>query len=415
MQSFNLSGENGSGLATIGLRRRADGQAEIKAVSTEFEGEAPYPRRAGMGGMRYLRNCLEAALRNDGGTWMPDRMLAAGELLALIDGGLVVSVKAERWIYTGGEDDHPVKLVSEKPWRMTPSQAFEDAPQSDLSDDWRYLFEQGVEISREQCERQVLREVWDTYAATAVGNRTAPPGLAITSLLGRQALLERQFLVAAAEGDERAWPLFHDLVSARYVRTLCLLHRCERTKWQQEILWPDISELGRTILLLSCCGWLKEAGELTHRARHMILSHQNQFVPLVPWFGIVWGTQNPEILAKGAVPKFHQETYEDMDWVLRNWQSDDLDQLAARLARISDRRRWTMGQFDDEYHIDFDDGFSWTIPYETGAVLMARKAQGLTVPEIEHPIFDLPTAMFHLAQGLATQHQDVYARFIRET
>ena len=237
----------------------------------------------------------------------------------------------------------------------------------------------------------------------------------LLGLLGRQALLERQFLIAAAEGDERAWPLFHDLVSARYIRTLCLLHRCERTKWQQEILWPDISELGRTILLLSCCGWLKEAGELTHRARHMILSHQNQFVPLVPWFGIVWGTQNPEILAKGAVPKFHQETYEDMDWVLRNWQSDDLDQLAARLARISDRRRWTMGQFDDEYHIDFDDGFSWTIPYETGAVLMARKAQGLTVPEIEHPIFDLPTAMFHLAQGLATQHQDVYARFIRET
>ena len=283
--------------------------------------------------------------------------------------------------------------------------------------DYRSRFEDQASSAQSDLESEAFSLLWEAQPALFLREYCAGKssrGAFLTGLLGRQAWLERRFLIALAEGDAAAWPLFHEMVAARYIRTLCLLHRCARTEWKQEILWPEISELGRTILLLSCCGWLKEAGELAHRARHMILSHQNQFVPLIPWFGIVWGTQNPDVLGHGAVDKFHQPTLKDVEWVLRNWQGDDLDGLAERLARIADRRRWMMGQFDDEYHIDFDDGLSWTVPYEVGAVLSARRAKGLPVPDVDHPIFALPTAGFELASGPVTHYQDLYARFIGE-
>ena len=66
-----------------------------------------------------------------------------------------------------------------------------------------------------------------------------------------------------------------------------------------------------------------------------------------------------------------------------------------------------------EIHLDFDDGFSWVVPYEIGAVLSARRAHGLPIPPINHPLFDLPTAHFELAQGPLTHYQDIYAHFIR--
>lgn len=63
---YKLSGENGDGLASLGVRSFADGTYGIKAVSTQIVNEPPFNRKAGMGGPRYLRHCLESAILNRG-------------------------------------------------------------------------------------------------------------------------------------------------------------------------------------------------------------------------------------------------------------------------------------------------------------------------------------------------------------
>lgn len=413
---MKLRGKTGDGISSLGVKPLDNGLFELKAVNVIVEGEPRSARKAGMGGPRYVRACAEAAVLFRGGKWLPEAVSRAPQFLRIVDSGMVAKAEFVEWRYMETPDGE-VSQIGSAFWGADKLASFEHRRYPEKDIDWRSLFELERERSAEEAAYRDLKNAWVSYAKEELTNYVAGKGTtggAVSALLAKQAVLERFFLTSITNDEESAWPLFHELVAARYIRTLCLLHRCEKTRWEQEILWPDITELGRTILLLFCCGWLKEANELAHRAKHMILSHQNQFVPLVPWFGIVWGTQNAEILAKGAVSKFHHPTYEDVAWVLRNWKGDDLSGLAERLARIADRRRRMMGQFDDDYHIDFDDGFSWTVPYEVGAVLMARMTQGLPVPEIDHPIFSLPTAKFELAPGPVTHFQDVYARFVRE-
>lgn len=398
------------------IEGRPDNGVFLKPVATHILSEPPYLRREGMGGTRYLRHCLESAAVDGSGTWPAGVIQRSLELLARIDGASAWQVEPEICDYRAFSDTD-VRPAGKRRWKADGAMPFFEGDVQPGEHDDSALLAERAQAARADLESQAFRYLWQEIPErdlAAYRNGKAAGGAMLAALLGHQAWLERGFLAAVADDAATAWPLFHELVSTRYIRTLCLLHRCERTRWKQPILWPEITDFGRTILLLSSCGWLQEAVELTQRARPMLQSEQNQFVPLVPWFGCVWCMQNPDALAMGAVAKFHRPTYEDIRWVLAHWRGDDLDGLAERLARIADRRRWAMGQFDDEYHLDFDDGFSWTVPYEVGAVLSARKRLGLAVPQIEHPLFELPTAEFPLADGPVSQFQDLYARYIRE-
>lgn len=402
--------QNGDGIATLGLKKQGDGSFIIKAVCAEIEGEDPYFRKSGMGGARYVRHCLESSILNRGGSWLPPAIERAIEVLEIIDGRQELTAGFELWSYRheGGDKVIP---IGESAWVSDPSADFELDQATERDFNWPLLFQDVSDHAAEELTRDLLMQFWGRPIPAPNGNLSDVQNL--TALLTHQALLERQFLVACATDSSNAWPIFHELVSARYIRTLCLLHRCAATDWKQEILWPDITELGRTILLLSCCGWLKEANELAQRSKPMILSYQNQFVPLVPWFGIAWGAQSSEVFSVGAVHKFDSNAYDDAAWLLDHWQTNDLEDLSERLVRFAARRSNMIGQFDDEYHIDFDDGFSWTIPYEVGAILMARKSQGLSIPRLDHPLFELPPAQFELAEGGVKHFQQVYADFVR--
>lgn len=398
------------------IEDRPDNGVFLKPVATHIVSEPPFLRREGMGGARYLRHCLESAGTDAGGSWPAGVIQRSLELLVRIDDASTWTVEPEIRDYRALSDTE-VRPAGERPWKPDAALPFSDGEIETCKRDYPGLLSERAEFARADLHSQAFSYLWREvpereFAAYRAG--FGGSGKVLTALLAHQAWLERRFLAACADTPEQAGPVLHELVSARYIRTLCLVHRCERTAWNQPVLWPEITEFGRTILMLYCCGWKQEAAELSQRARPMLHSRQNQFVPLVPWFGCVWCTQDTDALALGAVSKFHQRTYHDLRWVLGHWRGDDLDGLAERLARIADRRRWAMGQFDDEYHVDFDDGFSWTVPYEVGAVLSARKRLGLPVPKIEHPLFDLPTAEFPLADGPVTQFQDIYARYIRE-
>ena len=57
------------GLTALVIEDRPAGAIFLKPVVTEIVGEPAYPRRAGMGGVRYLRHCLESAAVDRSGRW----------------------------------------------------------------------------------------------------------------------------------------------------------------------------------------------------------------------------------------------------------------------------------------------------------------------------------------------------------
>ncbi|MFV0476415.1 MAG: hypothetical protein ACK5ME_01115 [Parahaliea sp.] len=66
------------GLTALVIEDRPEGAIFLKPVVTEIVGEPPYPRRAGMGGIRYLRHCLESAAINRSGRWSAGMIQRAG-------------------------------------------------------------------------------------------------------------------------------------------------------------------------------------------------------------------------------------------------------------------------------------------------------------------------------------------------
>lgn len=404
------------GLTALVIEDRPEGAIFLKPVVTEIAGEPPYPRRAGMGGVRYLRHCLESAAVDRSGRWPAGMIQRALELLQRIDGATGWTVEAEIRSYRALSETEVVP-AGRREWIADPGMAFVEDVLPDELHDYAAILQELAGLARSDLANDAFIHLWhdqpgQELKAWRAGRGDA--GRALTALLGRQAWLERRFLVAIAREEPESWPLFHEMVSARYVRTLCLLHRAEATGWREPLLWPEITELGRSALLLCCCGWLDEAHEIVHRSLPLLRSAQNRFVPLMSWFGSAFAGRSPEMLTEGATEKFDETGYTTAQRILTGWNAPDPSGLAADLASFADRRRWRLGQFDDEYHLDFDDGLSWVLPYEAGAVSMARAKLGLADPRPEHPIFDLPTARFQPAGGPAHHYQDIYARFIAE-
>lgn len=410
-----INSETG-GLTALVIEDRPGGAIFLKPVVTEIVGEPPYPRRAGMGGVRYLRHCLESAAIDRSGRWPAGMIQRALELLQRIDGATGWTVEPEIRSYRAVSDTEVVP-AGRREWTADPGMLFAEDALPDEPRDYAAILQELTSLARSDLSNDAFIHLWrhqpeQELKAWRAGRGDA--GRVLTALLGRQAWLERRFLVAVDRDEEEAWPLFHEMVSVRYVRTLCLLHRAAVTGWREPLLWPDITELGRTALLLCCCGWQHEAHEIRHRSTVMLRSDQRRFVPLVSWFGSAFAGQSPDILAEGAVEKFDESGYVTAQRLLAGWRESKPAGLAADLASFADRRRWGLGQFDDEYHLDFDDGLSWVLPYEAGAVITARQRLGLGTPQPEHPLFDLPTARFQPADGPSQHYQDIYARFIAE-
>ena len=411
-----LKSETG-GLTALVIENRPGGAIFLKPVVTEIVGEPPYPRRAGMGGVRYLRHCLESAAIDRSGRWPAGMIQRALELLQRIDGASGWTVEAEIRSYRALSETEVVP-AGRREWIADPGMAFVEDTLPDEPRDYAAILQELAALARSDLSNDAFIHLWHDLPEQELKAWRAgrgDTGRVLTALLGRQAWLERRFLVAVA-GDEPddAWPLFHEMVSVRYVRTLCLLHRAAATSWREPLLWPDITELGRSALLLCCCGWLDEAHEILHRSSTMLRSAQNRFVPLMSWFGSAFGRQSPEMLAKAPVEKFDEAGYAAAQRILAGWRTPDPTGLAADLASFAARRSWRLGQFDDEYHLDFDDGLSWALPYEAGAVIVARAKLGLATQRPDHPLFDLPTARFQPADGPIRHYQDIYARFIAE-
>ncbi len=404
------------GLTALVIEDRPAGAIYLKPVVTEIVGEPAYPRRAGMGGVRYLRHCLESAAIDRSGRWPAGMIQRALELLQRIDGATGWTVEPEVRSYRALSETEVV-AAGRREWVADPEMAFVEDALPDLPRDYGVMLQELAGLARSDLANSAFIHLWherpeQELKAWRAGQGDA--GRVLTALLGRQAWLERRFLDAVARDDPDAWPLFHEMVSARYVRTLCLLHRAAATDWREPLLWPDITELGRTALLLCCCGWLDEAHEIVHRSSTMLHSDQNRFVPLMSWFGIAFAGRSSEMLAKGPVEKFDEPGYAAIQRILTGWKASDPSDLAADLVSFADRRSWRLGEFDDEYHLDFDDGLSWALPYEAGAVIMARAKLGLAPLQAEHPLFDLPSARFQPAAGPSSHYQDIYARFIAE-
>lgn len=404
------------GLTALVIENRPGGVIFLKPVVTEIVGEPPYPRRAGMGGVRYLRHCLKSAAIDRSGRWPAGMIQRSLELLQRIDGATGWTVEAEIRAYRALSDTEVV-AAGRREWTADPEMAFVEDVLPDEHRDYAAVLQELAGLARSDLSNDAFIHLWrdqpeQELKAWRAGRGDA--GRVLTALLGRQAWLERRFLVAVAQDEPDAWPLFHEMVSVRYVRTLCLLHRAAATDWREPLLWPDITELGRTALLLCCCGWLDEAHEIVHRSSTMLRSAQNRFVPLMSWLGNAFAGRSPDMLAEGPVKKFDEAGYAVAQRILTGWKATDPTDLAADLASFADRRRWRLGQFDDEYHLDFDDGLSWALPYEAGAVIMARVKLGLAIPQPDHPLFDLPTARFQPADGPIQHYQDIYARFIAE-
>lgn len=404
------------GLTALVIENRPGGAIFLKPVVTEIVGEPPYPRRAGMGGVRYLRHCLESAAVDRSGRWPAGMIQRSLELLQRIDGATGWIVEAEVRSYRAVSETEVVP-AGRREWIADPEMAFVEDALPDESRDYAAILQELAALARSDLSNEAFIHLWrhqpeQELKAWRAGRGDA--GRVLTALLGRQAWLERRFLVAVAQDEPEAWTLFHEMVSVRYVRTLCLLHRAAVTDWREPLLWPDITELGRNALLLCCCGWLHEAQEIWHRSSAMLHSDQRRFVPLASWFGSAFAGQTPDLLAEGAVEKFDEPGYATAQRLLAGWREPDPSGLAADLASFADRRRWRLGQFDDEYHLDFDDSLSWVVPYEAGAVIMARARLGLATGRPDHALFDLPTARFQLADGPIQHYQDIYARFIAE-
>ncbi len=404
------------GLTALVIEDRPAGAIFLKPVVTEIVGEPAYPRRAGMGGVRYLRHCLESAAVDRSGRWPAGMIQRALELLQRIDGATGWTVEAEVRAYRALSETEVVP-AGRREWIADPGMAFVEDALPDEPRDYATMLQELAALARSDLANDAFIHLWRDQPEQELKAWRAgrgDPGRVLTALLGRQAWLERRFLVTVVRDAPEAWPLFHEMVSVRYVRTLCLLHRAAAAGWREPLLWPEITELGRSALLLCCCGWLDEAHEIVHRSSTMLRSAQNRFVPLMSWFGSAFAGRSPAMLAEGAVEKFDEAGYAAAQRILTGWRAPDPTGLAADLASFADRRRWRLGQFDDEYHLDFDDGLSWALPYEAGAVTMARAKLGLTPLTVEHPLFDLPSARFQLAIGPASHYQDIYARFIAE-
>lgn len=406
-----LQGKSGDGLGALGLKPRSDGTYELVSVDTVIRDEAPFLRKAGMGGARYLRHCLESVVLERGGLWMPETVETALDILEKLDGGLVSKADFETWVYVADGDKvdrQAVKANLPEPQTRLQHRKFIE---KDIH--WASLFQQTADQAAEEIGRASLRPLWvDRYVKTFDQYREndATDGALLCALLTRQAQTEREFLRDTAKDGAFAVEPFLTMIGARYVRTLCQFDLSAADQKSTNPLAPDLTEVGRTILLLCAAGRVPEAMELGARAAPNI-AKDTLFVPVIPRFGLAVASGQDDLLDTDE-QDFGTTLRTDCQTVLAYLRgAGDVD-ISTTLGLIIDGRMRQMGGFSDEYHIDFDDGLSWGMPYEASAIFGLCQHFGRAVPKTDHLALSLPTAQVPDLRNARMPYQDIYAIFL---
>ncbi len=406
-----LQGDSGDGIGALGLKKRDDGRFDLMMVDTVMQGEAPFLRKAGMGGARYTRHCLESIVLERGGLWMPETVSTSFDILEKIDAGHVAQATFETWTYVA--DGDAVRRQSVRASTPMADAALQHRKFIEKDIDWPALMEQTAAQAAEELEHASLKDLWVTRYASALDDYLATgmdQGRMLCALLARQAVAERIFLRETAASGAFNTQHYLTMIGARYVRTLCLLDLCAKGNGDDMLRMPDLTEAGRTILLLAAAGRIPEASELGVR----LLSHLGEttpFVPMVPLFALAWATGRDDMMANPERDGFGTTLQDDLRRVLAHIRGEDHDPDTV-VARIIDARMRQMGGFSDEYHIDYDDGLSWAMPYEAMAIRQICAFTKRPVPSPDHPALALPTAQIPDLQGQQLPFQDIYARFL---
>lgn len=409
MQKFQ--GKSGDGLGALGLKQAPDGTYALISVDTVIRDEAPFLRKAGMGGARYMRHCLESVVLERGGLWMPETIENALDILEKIDGGLVTEAKFESWVYVA--DGDKVDRQSIKPNVPLANAALQHRKFIEKDINWPALLQQTADQANEEIERDSLRVLWvDRYADTLGKYRqnAATDGQLLCALLTRQAYEERMFLHETVQTGEFATEPFLKMIGARYIRALCQFDLSAADQKTTNPLAPDLTEIGRTILLLCAAGRVPEAMELGARAAPYI-NPETLFVPIVPRLALALAS-NQDTLLETEEHDFGSALRANCQAALQHLRgSADVD-ISTILGQIIDGRMRQMGSFSDEYHIDFDDGLSWAMPYEACAITALCQHFKRAVPVSDHTAMTLPTAVVPDLRSARMPYQDTYAVFL---
>ena len=409
MEKFQ--GNSGDGLGALGLKLRDDKLFDLISVDTEMRGEAPFLRKAGMGGARYMRHCLESSVLERGGLWMPETVEKALDVLEKLDGGQVAKTTFETWVYV--EDGDAVKRQATKPNLPLKGAALQHRKFVEKDIDWAGLFTQTADQAQEERDRDSLKPAWqDRYAKTLADYATgaANDGQMLCALLTKQAVSERSFLSQTAQTGEFATDAFLSMISARYVRTLCLCDLSAADPSVTNPLAPDLTEVGRTILLLASAGRMSEVMELGTRIAPYI-DPETLFVPVVPRMGLAFATQRDDLLDTDE-QTFGTTLLEDARGILAYVRGEDAGDISALTHQMIDGRKRQIGNYSDEYHIDFDDGLSHAMPYEACAIIGLCNYYMRDAPSRNHPALGLPSAQVPDLSTAQLSFQDSYAAFL---
>ncbi|AUH65253.1 hypothetical protein [Paracoccus zhejiangensis] len=409
---LKLSGQNGDGIGALGLKPHADGTYEIAVVDTVMSDEEQALRKAGLGGARYLRHCLEAIVLERGGLWPPEVLDTSLDLLELIDGGRISTERYEVWSYGETAGD----LTRQEIRAFTSSSASplqkHEFPEKHI--DFDALLSRMAGRYEDELGRASLRHLWiDRYRSTLKEYvlHKAGPGPLLAALLTRQALAERNFVINSARTGQFDAGNYLELVSLRYVRTLCQFELSKGSMLRR----PDLIEVGRTILLLAAVGLLQEARELGTRAVSGEI--EKPFLPALSRLALAWASGRLDLMIDLGRPDFKPHTDELARGFLDSLSAKDVEGCAAAVAGILAARNHQLASFSDDYVTDFDDDLSWSVPYDAGALLRIAAAHGLVIGRgaIDHGALDLPTATFPDLQSDQLRYLDLYGLLVKRS
>jgi hypothetical protein len=411
---FSFTGTSGSGIAAVGTRPRADGLHDLAAIDTVVDGDPLLPRKAGMGGPRYLRHCLEVALLGRGGLWLPETMQQASDVLTLIDGGGIGEARILSAVYV--TDGDSARHDRDQAWTARPDVPFQTRRIPERTHDWAALLTRLGHAATDELGRPSLVALWvdgpaAVLAQVARGDETAA-ARALVALVAIRARAERAFLAQTASGAEADARSFHTLLSARVVRAACLLAASSAGP-HPELRVPELTELGRTILLAVAAGWLPEARELGFRVRPWLQARGADFVPPVARLALAWasGLDLPFDPARDTVSGTTAEA--DCAALLASF-ADSTIAIEGPLLRLLEARRRLYAGFDDVLHTDFDEDLMTIIPVE---VLAMSRLRGVATPggmSIDHPLMDLPTARLPDLSAVRPDFSGVQALFLAQ-
>lgn len=405
---FKLSGKSGDGIGAFGLKTHPDGSAEIAVIDSVMSDEPPLPRKAGLGGPAYTRHCLEAIVLERGMLWPPETVETALDLLDRIDGGGVSAARYETWIYAG--DDSSVTRQSVRPFEPQPGTALQRRKFPEKEVDYDALLQGQAQRAEDELNRASLRGPWHERYATTLADfakgRVAT-GQLLSSLLTRQAVAERSFLVNSVNSGTFDSDGFMELVSLRYVRALCQFELAANDPLRQ----PDLIELGRTILLLMATGHMNEARELAHRASARL--GDEIFMPIVPLLGFACMLDRPDLIMDRPHGDFGTGLAAAAADYFRAIAAQNGAEVAQATAAIVDARRYQIASFSDEYVTDFDDDLSFAVPYEAAALCNFALSRGTEPSLVDHPAMRLPTGQFPDLSGRALRHVELHGVLLK--